>query len=32
MITKLYNMFIKYDSTMIEINPMAEDVSGKGGY
>uniref|UniRef100_A0A914YUQ3 Succinate--CoA ligase [ADP-forming] subunit beta, mitochondrial n=1 Tax=Panagrolaimus superbus TaxID=310955 RepID=A0A914YUQ3_9BILA len=27
-ITKLYNLFIKSDATLIEINPMAEDVNG----
>ncbi|EJW88037.1 hypothetical protein WUBG_01052 [Wuchereria bancrofti] len=26
---KLYNLFIKYDATLIEINPMAEDINGK---
>ncbi|KAM3727895.1 Succinate--CoA ligase [ADP-forming] subunit beta [Dirofilaria immitis] len=25
---KLYNLFIKYDATLIEINPMAEDING----
>ena len=30
MIIKLYNVFIKYDSTLIEINPLSEDVAGKG--
>ncbi|NWS46792.1 SUCB1 ligase, partial [Probosciger aterrimus] len=25
---KLYNLFLKYDATMIEINPMVEDSSG----
>ncbi|NXW17879.1 SUCB1 ligase, partial [Circaetus pectoralis] len=25
---KLYNLFLKYDATMIEINPMVEDASG----
>ena len=30
MIKKLYEIFIKHDSTMIEINPMAEDSTGKG--
>ena len=29
-ITKLYEIFLRYDCTMIEINPMAEDASGKG--
>lgn len=28
-IEKLYNVFIKYDATLIEINPMAEDANGK---
>ncbi|KJE89924.1 succinate-CoA ligase [Capsaspora owczarzaki ATCC 30864] len=28
-IIRLYNVFIKYDSTMVEINPMAEVSSGK---
>lgn len=27
---KLYNLFLKYDATMIEINPMVEDSSGVG--
>lgn len=27
---KLYNLFLKYDATMIEINPMVEDASGVG--
>lgn len=27
---KLYNLFIKYDATMLEINPMAEDRKGNG--
>lgn len=27
---KLYDMFIKSDCSLIEINPMAEDVNGKG--
>lgn len=26
---KLYEMFLKYDCTLLEINPMAEDVNGK---
>uniref|UniRef100_A0A0R3S4X0 Succinate--CoA ligase [ADP-forming] subunit beta, mitochondrial n=1 Tax=Elaeophora elaphi TaxID=1147741 RepID=A0A0R3S4X0_9BILA len=26
---KLYSLFIKYDATLIEINPMAEDINGK---
>lgn len=25
---KLYNLFIKYDATMVEINPMVEDLTG----
>ncbi|XP_019380660.1 PREDICTED: succinate--CoA ligase [ADP-forming] subunit beta, mitochondrial isoform X2 [Gavialis gangeticus] len=25
---KIYNLFLKYDATMIEINPMVEDASG----
>ena len=29
MFIKLYNLFIKYDATMIEINPLAEDSNGK---
>ncbi|KAK4007747.1 succinate--CoA ligase [ADP-forming] subunit beta, mitochondrial [Daphnia magna] len=29
MFIKLYNLFIKYDATMIEINPLAEDQNGK---
>ncbi|CAD5111419.1 DgyrCDS728 [Dimorphilus gyrociliatus] len=28
-IEKLYNVFINYDATLIEINPMAEDATGK---
>lgn len=27
---KLYNVFIKYDASMLEINPMVEDSSGIG--
>jgi succinyl-CoA synthetase beta subunit len=27
---KLYNLFLKYDATMVEINPMVEDSDGKG--
>lgn len=27
---KLYNLFLKYDATMLEINPMAEDRKGNG--
>lgn len=27
---KLYNVFIKYDASMVEINPMVEDSSGIG--
>ena len=27
-IIKLYNLFVKYDSTLIEINPLAEDSNG----
>ncbi|KAG5261970.1 hypothetical protein AALO_G00290620 [Alosa alosa] len=27
-IIKLYNVFIKYDASMVEINPMVEDASG----
>lgn len=26
----LYNLFMKYDATMVEINPMVEDASGVG--
>lgn len=26
---KLYNLFLKYDATMVEINPMVEDADGK---
>ncbi|XP_066484559.1 succinate--CoA ligase [ADP-forming] subunit beta, mitochondrial-like [Tiliqua scincoides] len=26
---KLYNLFIKYDATMVEINPMVEDSTGR---
>lgn len=29
-INKLYKLFIDSDCTMVEINPMAEDVNGKG--
>lgn len=29
MFQKLYNLFIKYDATMIEINPLAEDSNGQ---
>lgn len=29
---KLYNLFLKYDATMIEINPMVEDASGVGKF
>ncbi|KIH50386.1 ATP-grasp domain protein [Ancylostoma duodenale] len=29
-ITKLYNLFRKTDATLLEINPMAEDVNGDG--
>lgn len=28
MFCRLYNLFIKYDATMIEINPLAEDSTG----
>ncbi|XP_053116368.1 succinate--CoA ligase [ADP-forming] subunit beta, mitochondrial-like [Hemicordylus capensis] len=28
-IIKLYNLFIKYDALMLEINPMAEDTTGR---
>lgn len=28
MVEKLYNVFCKYDATMIEINPMVEDNNG----
>ena len=31
-IKKLYDLFIKYDATMLEINPMAEDRKGNGGW
>lgn len=27
---KLYNLFIEYDASMVEINPMVEDSSGLG--
>lgn len=27
---KLYNLFAKYDASMVEINPMVEDSSGIG--
>lgn len=29
---KLYNVFITYDASMVEINPMVEDSSGIGAY
>lgn len=29
MFQKIYNLFIKYDATMIEINPLAEDSEGQ---
>lgn len=29
-IQKLYNLFRKSDATLVEINPMAEDVNGDG--
>merc|ERR1712179_88357 len=29
MFQKIYNLFIKHDATMIEINPLAEDSEGK---
>lgn len=29
-IKKLYEVFMKYDGTLLEINPMAEDSTGKG--
>ena len=29
-IENLYKIFMKYESTLIEINPMAEDATGKG--
>ena len=32
MFQKLYNVFIKHDATMIEINPLAEDSSGTCKY
>lgn len=32
MFQKLYNLFIKYDVNMIEINPLAEDSSGQRTY
>ena len=28
--TKLYNIFIERDATLIEINPMSEDLMGRG--
>ena len=28
----LYDVFIKYDATMVEINPLAEDANGKSMY
>ena len=27
---KLYDLFLKYDATMVEINPMVEDSDGAG--
>lgn len=27
---KIYNLFIKFDATMVEINPMVEDATGIG--
>lgn len=27
---RLYNLFIERDATMIEINPMSEDLLGRG--
>lgn len=27
---KLYKLFLKYDATMVEINPMVEDADGQG--
>lgn len=27
---KIYNLFIKFDATMVEINPMVEDSTGIG--
>lgn len=30
MIRKLYDLFLKSDCTLIEINPLAEDVNGNG--
>lgn len=27
---KLYNLFLKYDATMVEINPLVEDSDGQG--
>uniref|UniRef100_A0A8B9LQI9 Succinate--CoA ligase [ADP-forming] subunit beta, mitochondrial n=1 Tax=Astyanax mexicanus TaxID=7994 RepID=A0A8B9LQI9_ASTMX len=32
MMIKLYNVFIQYDASMVEINPMVEDSSGIGKY
>lgn len=29
---RLYNLFIERDATMIEINPMSEDLLGRGMY
>ena len=28
-ITKMYNLFVERDATLIEINPMCEDSDGK---
>lgn len=30
LIENLYNVFLKYDATLIEINPLVEDNHGKG--
>ena len=29
-VSKLYNLFVKYDSTLLEINPLAELTDGRG--
>ena len=31
-ITKMYNLFIEKDATLIEINPMCEDSDGRSNY
>ena len=31
-ISKLYNLFMSSDCTLVEINPLAEDNTGKGNF